>query len=68
MTTGTARERNDSAPMMVAKTLRSLEKTIPEDEEGYSILRPIICMFESSLAGGGDSSSVSESSMRVEAI
>jgi len=66
MTTGTIGERSDSAPVMAARTLRSLEKTIPEDEEGYNILKPIISMFESSF--DGDSSSVSESTMRVEAI
>jgi len=67
MTTGSVRERNDSASTMAARTLRSLEKTIPEDEEGYNILRPIICMYESSL--DCDITSVSEvSSMRVEAI
>jgi len=66
MTTGTIGERSDSAPVMAARTLRSLEKTIPEDEEGYNILKPIISVFESSF--DGDSSSVSESTMRVEAI
>jgi len=55
MTTGTTKEINDLATMIAARTLRSLEKNIPEDEEGYITLRPIICMFESSLAGGGDS-------------
>jgi len=67
MTTGTARERNDSTRMMADRTLRSLEKTTPENKEGVSFLRPIICMLESNLTGS-DSLSVSELSMRVEAI
>lgn len=67
MTTGSVEERNDSAHMMAARTLRSLEKTIPEDEEGYNILRPILCMYESRL--DSDCSSVSEASaMKIEAI
>jgi len=67
MTTGSDGERNDSAQMMAARTLRSLEKTIPEDEEGYNVLRPILCLFESRL--DSDNSSVSEvSAMRIETI
>jgi len=67
MTTGSLVERNDSAQVMAARTLRSLEKTIPEDEEGYKVLKPILCKFESTL--DSDSSSVSEaSSLRLESV
>jgi len=67
MATGSIEERNNSAQVMAARTLRSLEKTIPEDEEGYQVLKPILCQFESTL--DSDSSSVSEvSSMRLEAV
>lgn len=46
MTTGSVEKRNDSSHIMAARTLRSLEKTIPEDEEGYNILWPILRRFE----------------------
>merc|ERR1712038_2245380 len=36
---------------MATRTLRTLEKAMPEDEDGYSILRSIITRFEEKGSG-----------------
>jgi len=57
-------DEHDSAGMMASRTLRLLEGTLPEDDEGYSVLRPIVCkVFESS----GDADDT-ELALKTEAV
>lgn len=40
-------ESGDSAQTIAKRTLRTLEKAIPSDEEGYTLLKPLLKKFDS---------------------
>ena len=57
-----------SSRKMAESTLRSLEKALPEDDEGYDVLRPTLSRFDSQIAINRTNSNMGLGSLSLSSI